>query len=122
VSVDGSGTGYSSLAYLQHYSINAFKADQSFVRSIAQNANAPSLANAIIAMAHRLNLLLESVESPQQAPLLMEHNCRCTQGLYSNPAVLTGNFADLPGKPGGIMANTFLMTSLAKNGNSLLMV
>jgi EAL domain-containing protein (putative c-di-GMP-specific phosphodiesterase class I) len=119
--VDDVETGYSSLAYLQHCPINAFKTDQSFVRSIAQNTNAPSLMIAIIAMAHSMKLLVESVKSPQQASLLMEHNCRCTQG-YDGAAVLTGNSIDLPGKPGGIMASASCMTSLAKNGNSLLMI
>ncbi len=97
LSVDDFGTGYSSLAYLQRYPIDCIKIDQSFVGAITRNANDRALVNAIIGMAHSLdlNILAEGVETPQQASFLLDHGCSSAQGFYYSMAVAPDAFTDL---------------------------
>ena len=97
LSVDDFGTGYSSLAYLQRYPIDCIKIDQSFVGAITRNPNDRALVNAIIGMAHSLDIgiLAEGVETAQQATFLLEHGCNLAQGFYYSPAVAPEAFTEL---------------------------
>ena len=106
LSVDDFGTGYSSLAYLQRYPINTIKIDQSFVGAITRNTNDRALVNAIIGMAHSLdlNILAEGVETVQQARFLLDHGCSSAQGYYYSMAVAPDAFTDLLQAPEGLAA------------------
>ncbi|HUE22029.1 MAG TPA: PAS domain S-box protein, partial [Bryobacteraceae bacterium] len=55
-SVDDFGTGYSSLGYLQRLPIADLKIDKCFVQGIGQAAGTQPLVQAIIGLAHGLNL------------------------------------------------------------------
>lgn len=104
LSVDDFGTGYSSLAYLQRYPINCIKIDQSFVGAITRNPNDRALVNAIIGMAHSLdlNILAEGVETAQQARFLLDHGCSRAQGYYYSMAVAPDAFTALLQAPDGL--------------------
>jgi EAL domain-containing protein (putative c-di-GMP-specific phosphodiesterase class I) len=88
VALDDFGTGYSSLSYLQRFDIDYIKIDQSFVRSLAPGAHDLALCEAIIVMAHKLNMkvIAEGVETLAQRELLMAAGCDYAQGyLFARP-------------------------------------
>jgi EAL domain-containing protein (putative c-di-GMP-specific phosphodiesterase class I) len=87
VAVDDFGTGFSSLAHLQRFPLDAVKVDRSFIASIAQPGNGASVARAVIAMAHSFGLraVAEGVETEEQARFLRIQGCDEMQGfLFSN--------------------------------------
>ncbi len=88
VAVDDFGIGYSSLAYLKKFDIDYLKIDQSFVRNLAPGSSDMALCEAIIVMAHKLDLavIAEGVETPAQRDLLHEAGCDYGQGyLFARP-------------------------------------
>ena len=88
VSMDDFGTGYSSLSYLQRLPIDTVKSGQSFVRDIPDKKEGVSIARAIIAMAHSLNLNLvaEGVENVRQLNFFRKQGVHIVQGyLFSKP-------------------------------------
>ncbi len=88
VSLDDFGTGYSSLAYLKKFDIDLLKIDKSFVQNLAPGSDDMALCEAIIVMAHKLNVkvVAEGVETEQQRDLLAAVGCDYGQGyLFSRP-------------------------------------
>ncbi|HCY63956.1 MAG TPA: GGDEF domain-containing protein [Oxalobacteraceae bacterium] len=88
VALDDFGTGYSSMSYLRKFDIDFLKIDQSFIRDMADNANDRVIAEAMIAMAHKLGMqvIAEGVETEQQRRMLAEAGCNFGQGyLFSKP-------------------------------------
>jgi diguanylate cyclase (GGDEF)-like protein/PAS domain S-box-containing protein len=99
VSLDDFGTGYSSLAYLKKFDIDYLKIDQSFVANLAPGSDDFALCEAIIVMAHKLNIevIAEGIETREQRDLLTAAGCDFGQGyLYSKP-VPTEDFESLLG-------------------------
>lgn len=82
ISIDDFGTGFSSLSYLQQFPIDNLKIDRSFIHDIPFNQNNISIINAIIALAHSLNMktIAEGVETKEQQKLLKEMDCDQVQG------------------------------------------
>ncbi|MFN0314579.1 MAG: EAL domain-containing protein, partial [Burkholderiales bacterium] len=92
ISVDDFGTGFSSLSYLRQFPIHCVKIDRTFVRDVDTNAEHESVIQAIVAMAHSLNLVVtaEGVESLAQLEALKRLGCDDYQGnLFSKalPAI-----------------------------------
>lgn len=101
VSLDDFGTGYSSLSYLNQYAIDYIKIDRSFVINLSQNTSDFALCEAIIAMAHKLNMkvVAEGIETELQKNLLMQAGCDFAQGYYLSKPLSTTDFeAYLTGK------------------------
>jgi diguanylate cyclase (GGDEF)-like protein len=91
VALDDFGTGYSSLAYIMNYDIDYLKIDKSFVQKLDDESSSVSLCEAIISMAHKLNMsvIAEGVETEKQLDLLIEYGCDYLQGYYfSKPITL----------------------------------
>ena len=88
LAIDDFGTGYSSLSYLQKFPIDVLKIDRFFVKDVSKNNGGASIVNAIISMAHSLNMsvVAEGVEDNEQLAFLQEHDCEMVQGfLFSKP-------------------------------------
>lgn len=88
LSIDDFGTGYSSLAYLRRLPLNTLKIDRSFIQDIQTSSQDLEIVQAIIVMAHTLQLVVvtEGVETLQQLELLSHCGCDLVQGyLISHP-------------------------------------
>lgn len=88
LSIDDFGTGYSSLAYLQQFRVDKLKIDQSFIRGINEQLDHLAIVQAIIQLAHGMNLsaIAEGVESEAVLEILKDLGCDEIQGyLFSRP-------------------------------------
>ena len=91
ISLDDFGTGYSSLSYLKKFHIDYIKIDQSFVRNLSVNSQDMVLCEAMIVMAHKLNIkvIAEGIETQEQMELLRQMHCDYAQGyLFSKPVAV----------------------------------
>jgi len=84
ISLDDFGTGYSSMTYLSRFPIDVVKIDQSFIRDITTNPVNAAIAQATIAMSHKLGktVLAEGVETIEQMQYLRRSECDEMQGYY----------------------------------------
>ncbi len=96
ISIDDFGTGYSALSYLQQLPIDSVKIDRAFVRGMTEHGGA-ALVNAIIAMAHALELkvVAEGVEQDNQLGRLRAYGCDLAQGFYFSQPRPAEEFARL---------------------------
>ncbi len=97
LSIDDFGTGYSALNYLQRFSMDQLKIDQSFIRPI-KSANEPQpIVRALISLAHDLNMevVAEGVETPEQLELLTNLSCDVFQGYLCSKPLGKSRFVDL---------------------------
>jgi EAL domain-containing protein (putative c-di-GMP-specific phosphodiesterase class I) len=94
VALDDFGTGYSSLSYLQRFDIDYLKIDRSFVHHLMPDSHTLALCEAIIVMAHKLDLkvIAEGVETDIQRRLLLAAGCDYAQGFLFSPAVAADDF------------------------------
>jgi diguanylate cyclase (GGDEF)-like protein/PAS domain S-box-containing protein len=86
--LDDFGTGYSSLGYLHQMPIEALKIDRSFVSGLGSDRTGTSIVQAIIALAHSLNMrvVAEGVDSETQLAKLVSLGCDSAQGyLFAKP-------------------------------------
>lgn len=82
--LDDFGTGYSSVGYLQKLGFDTLKIDRSFVSGIGLSPKRLGLLNAMILMAHNLDLrvVCEGVETAEELNLLQELGCDWAQGYH----------------------------------------
>jgi diguanylate cyclase (GGDEF)-like protein/PAS domain S-box-containing protein len=88
VALDDFGTGYSSMGYLNKFRVDYVKIDRAFVQGIADDANDRAIVEAIVVMAHKLNLKVigEGVETERQRQFLVAAGCDYAQGfLFAKP-------------------------------------
>ncbi len=88
VAVDDFGTGYSSLSYLRQLPVDVLKIDLSFIRELTGGGEAAKIVNAVISMAHGLELrtVAEGVECDEHLDVLLDLGCDAGQGyLWSRP-------------------------------------
>lgn len=107
LSMDDFGTGYASLSYLHQLPVDNLKIDRSFVETIDTSGTESEIIQAVIQLAHSLNIdvVAEGVETVEQANRLKNLGCEYAQGyLFAKPMepvdvekVLYKNFASLFG-------------------------
>ena len=88
ISLDDFGTGFSSLGYLNRFTIDEIKIDRSFVIDIESDPRELALVQGIITLGHALGLkvVAEGVETAKQAHLMREMGCDIFQGfLFAKP-------------------------------------
>ena len=83
--LDDFGTGFSSLSYLKRFPVDIVKIDRSFVNDCPDDRNDAHLVEAIINMAHSLELHVtaEGVETGAQFEFLRELGCDYLQGYLA---------------------------------------
>ena len=94
IAIDDFGTGYSSLSQLKNLPVNLLKIDRSFVMDLENDPDDRKIVEAIIAMAHKLNIkvLAEGIETREQWRMLAEFQCDFGQGYYVSKAVTADAF------------------------------
>jgi len=88
VAIDDFGTGYSSLSYLAKLPLDTLKIDRTFIHEMTVTTGGLVLVQAIISLAHLLNLkvVAEGVETDEQLNQLRLLGCNELQGyLFSKP-------------------------------------
>jgi len=83
ISIDDFGTGYSSLGYLQRLPIDDLKIDRCFVQGIDRAESSQPLVQAIVGLAHSLNLTAtaEGVETENELAVIRALGCDQVQGF-----------------------------------------
>lgn len=96
-SIDDFGIGYSSLSYLKLLPITSLKIARSFMVKVPQNKDDIPVIQAIIALAHSLNLkvIAEGVETLEQVNLLRQLGCDAAQGYYFSKPLPPESFSAL---------------------------
>jgi diguanylate cyclase (GGDEF)-like protein/PAS domain S-box-containing protein len=82
IGIDHFGTGFSSLAYLKRFPVEALKIDGSFVREVDRRAEDTAVVRTIIAMGDSLGLVVVAggVERWDQVDRLKDLGCHLAQG------------------------------------------
>jgi diguanylate cyclase (GGDEF)-like protein/PAS domain S-box-containing protein len=86
LAIDDFGTGYSSLGHLQRFPFDLLKIDRSFIKDLAEDRVAATLAPAIVDLARRLGLktVAEGIETIEQLENLRSLGCELGQGFLFN--------------------------------------
>ena len=89
VALDDFGSHNFNLSYLQNLSVNEVKLDRIFIAQMSDNKASHALVDAVIRLAHALNLnvVAEGVETEAQRKALTELGCNHMQGYLFSSAV-----------------------------------
>ncbi len=84
LSLDDFGTGYSSLAYLREFPFDVMKIDKKFLDNLEKSQKDQKLLEAIIYMAHLLDMriILEGVETQKQVDMFEKNEFTKFQGFF----------------------------------------
>lgn len=95
LAIDDFGIGYSSLTQLFRMPFNEMKIDRSLVGKISESREASIMVDALVALAHKLNLVVcaEGVETQATLDMLGRFGCDFAQGYHVSPPVPP---ADIP--------------------------
>ncbi len=88
VSIDDFGTGFSSLAYLRRFQVDALKIDKSLIDDLGVDPHANAVCNAIVQLGRSLDIkvVAEGVEHVRQLDFLRHACCDEIQGyIFSRP-------------------------------------
>ncbi len=82
--LDDFGTGYSSMSYLWKFNFDKLKIDRSFTQATSTCEEARSILRSLVIMARSLKLpvVVEGIETAEQAAFLRKFRCDFGQGYY----------------------------------------
>jgi EAL domain-containing protein (putative c-di-GMP-specific phosphodiesterase class I) len=97
LALDDFGTGYSSLNYLRNFPFDHIKLDRSFVERVDEQTKNATILNAMILLAHGLDLHVvgEGVEREAEYDFLKQNHCDALQGYLFSPPVNVHEFKKL---------------------------
>ena len=98
LALDNFGTGYSSMANLRHYPIDALKIDRSFVGSMLCDPYCRELVGTTLSMAQNMKIKVVAeggIETLEHASALKAMDCPYGQGFYFSPALAAGETSAL---------------------------
>ena len=97
LAIDDFGTGYSSLNRLKRMPIQTLKIDRCFISDVTSNDDDATIVQAILSMAHSLNLkvVAEGVETEAQLAVLAGKRCDSAQGFLLSRPVAADRFVAL---------------------------
>ncbi|MEZ0165808.1 putative bifunctional diguanylate cyclase/phosphodiesterase [Kineococcus sp. LSe6-4] len=92
IAIDDFGTGYSAFGYLGRLPVHVLKIDRSLTRSLTDDATGQSVVTCVVDLATRLGLtvVVEGVETEQQAAICRSISAPLGQGWLYSPAVPRG--------------------------------
>jgi diguanylate cyclase (GGDEF)-like protein/PAS domain S-box-containing protein len=92
------GVGYSSMAYLRRFPVEALTIDASFINQIDRRSEDTAVVRAVIAMGHSLGLLVFAggVERWEQANRLQALGCHLAQGYLLGPPLEPRDLVPFP--------------------------
>lgn len=95
LALDDFGTGYSSLSYLHDFPVDIVKIDRSFVRTLGRDAASTAIMDAIVNLAHALDLAVvaEGMETLDQYEQMAAFSCEAYQGFYFGAPVAADEIA-----------------------------
>lgn len=107
IAIDDFGTGYSSLGYLKNLPISILKIDRIFIKDICNDENDKQIVQALISMAHSLNMrvIAEGVEDADQLELLKAYNCDEIQGYLLSKPITSEEITVMLNKPNNLNIN-----------------
>jgi len=84
VAIDDFGTGYASLTYLGRFPATDLKIDKTLIQPISRDPRAARLAESVVALAHRLDMIAtaEGIEDAETLRLLTDMGCDLGQGFH----------------------------------------
>lgn len=98
IAIDDFGTGFSSLGQLKNLPVDLLKIDRSFVWDLENDNDDRMMVEAIIAMAHKLDILViaEGVETRAQLEMLESFHCDLGQGYFISRPIPQDLFDQFP--------------------------
>ena len=102
LALDDFGTGYSSLSHLREFPIDILKIAKPFVDDLGAETSDSSFLEAILGLARALDLtvIVEGIETAEQASTLHRLGCRIGQGYhFARPLDPTATAAHLGVRP-----------------------
>jgi len=97
VSIDDFGLHPFSLTYLQNLEVSEVKLDKSFTAGVAKYASSLAIVEAVVKLAHALNLsvVAEGVETEAQRKALLSTGCNQMQGYFFSKPIPKEKLFDL---------------------------
>ncbi len=94
VAIDDFGTGYASIAYLTQFPATELKIDMSLVNDMRRHARTAKLVQAIIDMAHHMDMkaIAEGIEDRDTHQMLVDMGCDLGQGYHLGRPELAMDF------------------------------
>ena len=95
--LDDFGSGVSYFSTLRDYEFDIIKLDMAFARKLGENKKISRSLISIVELAHRLDMkvVVEGVETKEQAELLRNYGCDFFQGYYYSKPISEEEFVKL---------------------------
>ena len=96
LSIDGFGSGFSSLSVLRDLKVDEIKIDRHFLNDVPADEKSTAILKSIIMLGKSMDfrVVVMGVESEEQFEILKEHNCDEFQGFLISEPIEEENFAN----------------------------